>query len=184
MTRYRFIWLIVLAAVLASCSTTRNLPDSSKHISPDRPPEAILHISTTADNQNLVVGTSRGRVVIFGLKEANLKHNWMPDESTNKCSQCGRLFTVSVRRHHCRQCGRVLCDNCTAQKMFVPEYGSPRKLQRVCRNCYDEQLRKSMPNSGLFKGPLSVLPIRPSKLLFPSSSTEPPNPNVSPFFCQ
>ena len=39
---------------------------------------------------------------------------------------CGAAFTLFLRRHHCRVCGRVLCHPCSAAR--------PRG-RRVCRDC-------------------------------------------------
>ncbi|KAJ2261023.1 carboxypeptidase Y-deficient [Coemansia sp. RSA 376] len=40
---------------------------------------------------------------------------WEPDDSRDVCPLCARRFgRVSVRRHHCRICGRVVCGSCTS----------------------------------------------------------------------
>ncbi|KAJ2100870.1 carboxypeptidase Y-deficient [Coemansia sp. S100] len=40
---------------------------------------------------------------------------WEPDDSRDVCPLCERRFgRVSVRRHHCRICGRVVCGSCTS----------------------------------------------------------------------
>ncbi|KAJ2163050.1 hypothetical protein GGF46_000236, partial [Coemansia sp. RSA 552] len=44
---------------------------------------------------------------------------WEADEATNVCRQCARRFNLFVRRHHCRRCGLVFCDGCSAQRTFL-----------------------------------------------------------------
>merc|ERR1719330_380875 len=36
----------------------------------------------------------------------------VPDHLAPRCHRCKVLFTVTVRRHHCRSCGIVLCVDC------------------------------------------------------------------------
>ncbi|KAJ2546758.1 hypothetical protein IWW35_004894, partial [Coemansia sp. RSA 1878] len=44
---------------------------------------------------------------------------WEPDEATQTCRQCSRRFTLFVRRHHCRRCGLLFCDTCSAQRTLL-----------------------------------------------------------------
>ncbi|KAL5014503.1 hypothetical protein ScPMuIL_008773 [Solemya velum] len=39
--------------------------------------------------------------------------NWIPDNQVPKCPTCGRSFTLTKRRHHCRLCGGIMCDRCS-----------------------------------------------------------------------
>jgi hypothetical protein len=70
---------------------------------------------------------------------------WEPDTATNACRVCNNDFSRAfpVRwRHHCRLCGRNVCDDCSPNKvrlMFpVQRPGSAREngLVRVCTPCY------------------------------------------------
>ena len=36
--------------------------------------------------------------------------NWKPDGSTRSCFGCTREFNLLVRKHHCRKCGEIFCD--------------------------------------------------------------------------
>lgn len=68
---------------------------------------------------------------------------WQPDHEAQKCSllACGKSFGswLNTRKHHCRQCGRVVCGSCSARmKMLLPpkgERGPPRNV-RVCEACF------------------------------------------------
>lgn len=40
---------------------------------------------------------------------------WIPDEKTEGCMRCGRMFGWRRRRHHCRLCGRCVCAACSGR---------------------------------------------------------------------
>mmetsp|Transcript_4922 Transcript_4922/g.8159 ORF Transcript_4922/g.8159 Transcript_4922/m.8159 type:complete len:792 (+) Transcript_4922:44-2419(+) len=63
-----------------------------------------------------------------------------PDDYSNTCQQCHVKFTFTVRRSHCRQCGRLLCKNCTSYRTNCIFYNKHRKNQiiRCCKQCKDE----------------------------------------------
>jgi hypothetical protein len=51
------------------------------------------------------------------------------------CQRCGLVFTLLVRRHHCRYCGQLFCRFCTTKKRLVPKYGYATAAVRVCDAC-------------------------------------------------
>lgn len=60
---------------------------------------------------------------------------WVPDNEANICMCCKKTqFTMLIRRHHCRNCGAVVCGPCSPKKFLLP---SGPKPQRVCLDCYD-----------------------------------------------
>ncbi len=42
------------------------------------------------------------------------------DEAVNKCLGCNQPFSVLVRRHHCRSCGRIFCATCAPDAVQLP----------------------------------------------------------------
>lgn len=44
---------------------------------------------------------------------------WQPDADVQSCIRCAKPFTVMFRRHHCRQCGGVVCEKCSKHKMVM-----------------------------------------------------------------
>lgn len=38
---------------------------------------------------------------------------WQPDSDRDSCSRCRQVFSLLLRRHHCRLCGLVCCSHCT-----------------------------------------------------------------------
>jgi hypothetical protein len=61
---------------------------------------------------------------------------WIPDHERSQCRQCSLPFTTLERKHHCRSCGDIYCNNCTQYRMILtPEIHLQRNPQRVCYNC-------------------------------------------------
>lgn len=61
---------------------------------------------------------------------------WMPDSTASTCQKCRAAFSLINRRHHCRNCGAIVCDNCS-KKRYKLEHVDQRKQVRVCNACYD-----------------------------------------------
>jgi hypothetical protein len=60
---------------------------------------------------------------------------WHPDATTSACSKCSKAFSLLNRRHHCRNCGHVVCDGCSNKRLLV-EHVDARREVRVCAACY------------------------------------------------
>jgi hypothetical protein len=45
---------------------------------------------------------------------------WQPDSEVTECPICKRQFSVFFRRHHCRKCGRVVCNDCSPHRITIP----------------------------------------------------------------
>jgi len=58
---------------------------------------------------------------------------WMLDEETACCCVCSNKFGMLSRRHHCRNCGMVVCSKCSPKIVNMESYGP--KPQRVCIGC-------------------------------------------------
>ena len=65
---------------------------------------------------------------------------WVPDHRASMCQQCGVEFSLVVRRHHCRACGKIFCSACSNGKAPI-KYRQFEPV-RVCHTCYDV-LKKS-----------------------------------------
>lgn len=59
---------------------------------------------------------------------------WVPDNRVTMCQICYAEFTLIFRRHHCRACGRVVCENCSANK--APLKHANFQPRRVCDKCF------------------------------------------------
>ncbi|KAK3749912.1 hypothetical protein QZH41_017358, partial [Actinostola sp. cb2023] len=63
-----------------------------------------------------------------------VKPRWMPDEEAHTCPLCSQKFNQLRRKHHCRQCGKVLCNKCCSEKVPLPQMGF-EDPERVCDYC-------------------------------------------------
>jgi hypothetical protein len=73
----------------------------------------------------------------MGGTESKQKRHWVPDDRVSACGGCAQPFSVSRRKHHCRSCGGVFCDDCSKWKAFDPQHMQPGETDRVCRTCFD-----------------------------------------------
>ena len=59
----------------------------------------------------------------------------MNDAETNNCKRCCLQFhPVKLRRHHCRACGFLVCDNCSKSRIKLTKNN---KKSRVCDECFN-----------------------------------------------
>ena len=76
------------------------------------------------------------------ISDRVLKQNeWQPDSQHKMCQECGKSFSMFVGKHHCRYCGRVLCDACSSLKV---------KNLRTCKKnigTYPQKSRKDKKNT-------------------------------------
>ncbi|KIW84686.1 hypothetical protein Z517_00074 [Fonsecaea pedrosoi CBS 271.37] len=67
--------------------------------------------------------TPRGNRVRRSSSESSRRFvvpRWQPDSEVNECPICKRPFTWMFRRHHCRKCGRVVCNDCSPHRITIP----------------------------------------------------------------
>lgn len=59
---------------------------------------------------------------------------WIPDHEITDCICCKEKFGPKLRIHHCRLCGKGVCDNCSQKRRPVPSRGWDTPV-RVCDIC-------------------------------------------------
>ncbi|KAI0401026.1 hypothetical protein F4802DRAFT_445276 [Xylaria palmicola] len=45
---------------------------------------------------------------------------WQPDNEVTSCPICNVRFSMFFRKHHCRKCGKVVCDGCSPHRIVIP----------------------------------------------------------------
>ncbi|KAJ8687232.1 hypothetical protein QAD02_023026 [Eretmocerus hayati] len=88
-----------------------------------------------SENSSMDSGTVLGKQPPF----------WVPDSDAPNCMLCDLKFTVMKRRHHCRACGKVLCNKCCNMRYRL-EYQN-NVDSRVCIPCH-QLLTKAESDSG------------------------------------
>ncbi|WAQ96335.1 ZFY21-like protein [Mya arenaria] len=143
---------IEMARPLCTCcccaSSTRVLP--------------LLLIDTRGEARLSLDGTSFNPAVIEGNADVfnnphfiMEKRGWQPDQEAVTCPLCKCKFGGLKRRHHCRQCGLVVCNKCCNEKVPLPQLGI-EEPERVCEACRpvtsavtkSRVLEKTQPNKG------------------------------------
>jgi len=104
-------------------------------------PASVTALSISKDNRTIYVGDSRGRVYTWVCTENPGKtraDHWMRDEVVETCknNKCSVKFTLNVRKHHCRDCGGIFCNNCTKYETNIPRLQIKTPV-RVCIECYN-----------------------------------------------
>ncbi len=86
---------------------------------------------------------------------------WDSNSSTKECVICQSKWTLTNRRHHCRQCGRLVCEKCSSYRIildkldqeeqataastgrrsslgnrFTRNKKNSNRPQRVCKGCF------------------------------------------------
>eukprot|EP00762_Andalucia_godoyi_P005220 ANDGO_04036.mRNA.1 Lateral signaling target protein 2 homolog len=67
---------------------------------------------------------------------------WIPDEDAKTCMLCSKPFSFSLRRHHCRACGRVVCNVCSLKRVFLFRFDLREKKERVCDKCFEVEVNR------------------------------------------
>eukprot|EP01062_Namystynia_karyoxenos_P062532 TRINITY_DN55429_c0_g1_i2.p1 TRINITY_DN55429_c0_g1~~TRINITY_DN55429_c0_g1_i2.p1 ORF type:complete len:340 (+),score=54.68 TRINITY_DN55429_c0_g1_i2:74-1093(+) len=92
---------------------------------------------------------------------------WQPDAQCDSCNRCRRSFTLTFRKHHCRGCGLIFCDDCSIWRCKVPGCGN--QPARVCQNCHMQrrplgrarsQVRLDARDASSARGPRGASPAR------------------------
>ncbi|XP_061641832.1 FYVE, RhoGEF and PH domain-containing protein 5-like isoform X1 [Phyllopteryx taeniolatus] len=78
-------------------------------------------------------GEARNRLrVTLGEKPPTL----VPVSQVMMCMNCTSDFSLTLRRHHCHSCGRIVCRSCSKNR--YPLKYMKERLTKVCDHCYNE----------------------------------------------
>ncbi|XP_077464955.1 RUN and FYVE domain-containing protein 1 [Stigmatopora argus] len=97
--------------------------------------------------QEMGLHLSQSKLKMEDFKEVNkaLKgHAWLKDDEATQCKRCEKEFSISRRKHHCRNCGDIYCSNCSSNELALPSY--PRPV-RVCDMCHSLLAQRCSPQT-------------------------------------
>ncbi|XP_076854600.1 LOW QUALITY PROTEIN: WD repeat and FYVE domain-containing protein 3 [Brachyhypopomus gauderio] len=99
-------------------------------------PAEISALAISKDHSKILVGDGRGRVFSWSVSEqAGRADHWVKDEQGDSCSGCSVRFSLTERRHHCRNCGQLFCQKCSRFQSEIKRLKISSPV-RVCQNCY------------------------------------------------
>ncbi len=117
---------------------------NKKHILTD------LSVSMFLDSDKDLSPTLKDNYLRFSsdLNERK-RYNWVKDDTINNCQNCNTLFTILLRKHHCRYCGKIFCYKCAnnfinisninddipKQVWNIKSYFNFSDTHRVCDDC-------------------------------------------------
>jgi hypothetical protein len=91
--------------------------------------EWMTHIS------NCIEKLSDNRRKAYDQMNIEVAPQWIPDKEADTCMRCRiAKFSLMFRRHHCRNCGYVVCSDCSKNKYLLPSQSD--EALRVCNTCY------------------------------------------------
>lgn len=76
-----------------------------------------------------------------------VKPIWQQNNQAEHCAVCAQNFSIFNWRHHCRECGRIVCAACSKGRRNVVTSATVKKVsdevkvaQRVCVECLEDTL--------------------------------------------
>ncbi|XP_063967362.1 WD repeat and FYVE domain-containing protein 2-like isoform X1 [Lytechinus pictus] len=103
-------------------------------------------VSYCGRSKHLFSGGDDGQIVVWDMDD---RRKETPDwQESDVCQKCGDPFfwnfkemwekkTIGVRQHHCRKCGKALCDDCCLNRTRLPALGFEFEV-RICDECLEE----------------------------------------------
>ncbi|XP_035766605.1 WD repeat and FYVE domain-containing protein 3 [Neolamprologus brichardi] len=101
-------------------------------------PAEITSLAISKDHSKILVGDGRGRVFSWSVSDQpgrSAADHWVKDEVVDSCSGCTVRFSLTERRHHCRNCGQLFCQKCSRFQSEIKRLKISSPV-RVCQNCY------------------------------------------------
>ena len=131
------------AAIDAAAASARDAEDTR---------EVLVHEQSAVQELRTSVSSLVAEIASLktALNEAQSgAPGWVPDDDVSSCSLCNLAFSFYRRKHHCRNCGNLVCYSCSPSRLPTPN--SKGKPVRVCTACAD-------PDSSSVRPPPSSSP--------------------------
>ncbi|TAQ85169.1 hypothetical protein B7494_g6508 [Chlorociboria aeruginascens] len=122
-------------------------PPQSMHNSLEDLGNATLSRRSTDDSGKFGLGViSESEWSTEGLGKVTAlptRQHWKPDYESQVCDEttCTRYFAYFTRRHHCRRCGNIFCDNHSMYSIPLDQdanYHPQGTQSRACEHCWHD----------------------------------------------
>ncbi|CAH8850966.1 unnamed protein product [Trichobilharzia szidati] len=108
---------------------------SAEDVSSSLRSELNSKVKEIKELQTAVIELGRENQTLQVLRERLTNRQWTKDDEAMTCFGCDREFSISTRRHHCRNCGGIFCQTCSSNRAATTFSKDP---VRVCQACYKE----------------------------------------------
>lgn len=112
-----------------------------------------------ANSTQQLISAGEDSVLVFWEMNAMRKEvcEWVESDT---CQVCTRPFfwnlrammdqrQIGIRQHHCRHCGKAICDKCSGNRINIPIMGFEFDV-RVCDPCYNQLKTCERPSLATF----------------------------------
>ena len=86
----------------------------------DQLPTNYIDLTTSPSPAPRVLAPPSSAGPRFSSTRQYVLPKWQPDSEVSECPICKRQFSLLFRRHHCRKCGRVVCNDCSPHRITIP----------------------------------------------------------------
>ncbi|KAL9876419.1 WD repeat and FYVE domain-containing protein 2-like isoform 2-T4 [Glossina fuscipes fuscipes] len=106
-------------------------------------PSGCTCIGYVQDTRQLYIGQENGTIIQYSRKIAIAYPFFWNFRSMMDQKQIG------IRQHHCRNCGKAICDNCSSNRVNIPNMGFEFDV-RCCNPCYNQLQTVERPSLASF----------------------------------
>jgi len=71
--------------------------------------------------------------------KSKIEERWVKDEEVKTCTNCQELFSLTLRKHHCRLCGHIYCHACSNRWIKTQHSRKRIRACNVCADVYEEK---------------------------------------------
>ncbi|XP_015785683.1 WD repeat and FYVE domain-containing protein 2 [Tetranychus urticae] len=137
-----------------------------------------------ANQAKLLISSSEDSKVVFWKMDVKRKEtpDWL---ESDYCQRCSRPFfwnikamldqkTIGLRQHHCRRCGKAVCDSCSSNRSVIPIMGF-EFLVRICdecQSCISDDDLQSLASSADTKHSIMHMDLDESRSLLMTSGSD------------
>ena len=94
--------------------------------------------ATTTSSETMSRSDFDGRVAPTGHQFPS----WQKDDDVDECFKCDVEFSFRERKHHCRRCGTIFCNNCSLKVSPILLYAITNEV-RACDKCFTQLISEN-----------------------------------------
>ncbi|ESO97854.1 hypothetical protein LOTGIDRAFT_228394 [Lottia gigantea] len=76
------------------------------------------------------------------IRQAENEVRWQHEDDVDECMNCKQVFSVTKRKHHCKHCGKIFCNDCITKTVAS---GRNLRASKVCDVCHTILVKDATP---------------------------------------